>query len=223
MDISSAVETAQHNLLGLPNAHVVQGDICRPPFKPAVAAGGFDFAYSIGVLHHLPDPRAGFESLLKIVKPGGTIFAWVYGQENNAVVHRFINPARRLLAGRLGERAINVAALPLAVVLQGLVKGVYGPLRGWSVSQLLPSSAYLTSLSDFSFRQNHNIVFDQLAAPTAFYIRREEFEAWFGENHLDDVEITWRNENSWRGRGRLSGGPEGPAEARSPSGAGASS
>jgi len=34
---------------------VVQADLHRPPF----ALESFDFIYSIGVLHHLPDPEAG--------------------------------------------------------------------------------------------------------------------------------------------------------------------
>jgi SAM-dependent methyltransferase len=203
MDISAAVETARRNLADLPNVHVVQADINNPPFKRPQAGGGFDFVYSIGVLHHLPDPRAGFESLLRVVRPGGTIFAWVYGHENNAVVHGFINPVRKIVTKHLGQRQISALSLPLTVLLQALVKGVYGPLRRRSVSRLLPSSAYLTSLSEFSFRQNHNIVFDQLAAPTAFYLKREDFQAWFLENGLEGVDISWRNENSWRGRGRV--------------------
>jgi hypothetical protein len=90
----------------------------------------------------------------------------------------------------------------LAVVLQGVVKGVYRPLEGSAMWRRLPSHAYLSTLSRFTFRQNHNIVFDQLVAPTAFYVRREDFESWFDENDLRDVEISWRNQNSWRGRGR---------------------
>jgi len=57
-DLSEAVETAHEVLAGLPNAHVVQGDIHHPPFRLGAAGGEFDFVYSIGVLHHLPDrPR----------------------------------------------------------------------------------------------------------------------------------------------------------------------
>jgi len=37
----------------------------------------FDYAFSVGVLHHLPDPRAGFRSLAGKVKDGGHLSAWV--------------------------------------------------------------------------------------------------------------------------------------------------
>jgi len=47
---------------------VVQADIYKLPF-PQI----FDYAFSVGVLHHLPDPRAGFKSLAEKVKPVGTV------------------------------------------------------------------------------------------------------------------------------------------------------
>lgn len=199
MDLSAAVETAFEHVGRRPNVHVVQADIYHPPFRHRC----FDFVYSIGVLHHLPDPRAGFDSLLPLVAPEGSIFAWVYGHENNAVVHGFINPLRKAVTARLPHAAVNVVAMPLALVLQGVVKGVYRPLHGTGLFERLPSRDYLYSLSRFNFRHNATIVFDHLVAPTAFYLRRDEFEAWFRENGLEDVEISWRNQNSWRGRGRV--------------------
>ena len=44
--------------------------------------------------------------------------------------------------------------------------------------------------------------FDQLVAPKAEYLRREEFAAWFHRASLENVLITARDENSWRGYGR---------------------
>src|SRR5256884_2810395 len=77
IDLSDAVETAFAATRELPNAHIVQADIYNLPF-----ARVFDYAFSIGVLHHLPDPRAGFQSLTSKVKPGGYMSAWVYGAED---------------------------------------------------------------------------------------------------------------------------------------------
>ena len=195
MDLSEAVETAYANVGKMPNAHVVQGDIYHPPFKRAE----FDFIYSIGVLHHLPDPEAGFKSLVRFVRPGGAIFAWVYGHENNAIVHGFINPIRQNVTTRMRPSLLPIIAWPMAVVLHGAVKGPYRT----RLFKTLPSGDYLHSLSGFSFRRNYNIVFDHLVAPVAFYLRREEFEGWFQHNDLRDVRISWRNQNSWRGFGRV--------------------
>jgi SAM-dependent methyltransferase len=76
MDLSEAVESAFANTRALPNVHIVQADMNRPPAKRA-----FDYAFSIGVLHHLPDPERGFAALVSRLKPGGAISAWVYGRE----------------------------------------------------------------------------------------------------------------------------------------------
>src|SRR3954452_7101798 len=59
IDLSMAVEPARENFRDDPDVLIVQGDILNPPFKKGV----FDFGYSIGVLHHTPDPAKGLESL----------------------------------------------------------------------------------------------------------------------------------------------------------------
>ena len=91
MDFSDAVDTAFQTVGRMPNVHVVQGDIDHPPVRRD--GPRFDFIYSIGVLQFLENPEAGFRSLVALLKPGGTIFGWVYGYENNEFVHRFIAPS----------------------------------------------------------------------------------------------------------------------------------
>jgi SAM-dependent methyltransferase len=203
VDLSDAVDTAWTTIGRSPTAHVIQADIFNPPFPRTAAGGTFDFVYSIGVLHHLPDPESGFQSLVRLLKPGGTIFGWVYGYENNAVVHHFIDPFRKRVTTRLPPPALRAVAWPLTVIMRGLVLGLYQPLKHRRAARRLPSREYLTSLADFSFRQNYNIVFDHLVAPTAVYLQRQEFEAWFRRASLKNVEISWRNRNSWRGRGEV--------------------
>lgn len=201
MDLSDAVETARDVLAEHGNTHVVQGDILNPPF-PRGTRAPFDLAYSIGVLHHLPDPEAGFASVVDLVRDGGTVFAWVYGYENNGVVRHVVDPLRRHVTTRLPPSVMRAIGFPLAVVFHAIVKGIYRPLRRTAAVRVLPLGDYLASLSSFTFRQNYNIVFDQLVAPTAHYLRGEEFEAWFRRAGLEHVERSWRNRNSWRGRGQ---------------------
>lgn len=201
VDLSGAVEAARANLAGLDNVHVVQADLLRLPLRDAAQGGGFDLIYSIGVLHHLPDPHAGFRALLPYLRPGGTIAVWLYGFENNGFVRHAVEPLRKVTT-RMSRPALRAVAWPLALAFNGLAKGVYRPLRSTHVGRSLPLDEYMASVADFSFRQNYGIVFDQLSAPTAAYIRREELEGWFGESGLSDVRISHRHGNSWRGSGR---------------------
>jgi len=202
LDLSSAVETARDNLARFDNVHVVQADLLRPPFPDGAAGQGFDLVYSIGVLHHLPDPRAGFERLVRCVRPGGSIAVWVYGYENNGLVRNVVEPLRRMTT-KVPPPLLRTLAWPLATGFHAAAKGVYRPLHGTAVGQALPLHEYLSSVADFSFRQNYGIVFDQLVAPTAAYIRGPELERWFDECGLEDVTISHRHGNSWRGLGRV--------------------
>jgi SAM-dependent methyltransferase len=201
LDLSSAVETAHAHLGQLGSVHVIQGDLLRPPFEPSERGGGFDFIYSIGVLHHLPDPREGFMRLVRCLRPGGTIAVWVYGHENNGFVRNVVEPLRRV-STKIPPPLLRTLALPLAVGFHGAAK-VYRPLQTTHAGRMLPLNEYLSSVADFSFRQNYGIVFDQLVAPSAAYIRGEELAGWFDEGGLEDVLISNRHGNSWRGRGRL--------------------
>ncbi|HET7113168.1 MAG TPA: methyltransferase domain-containing protein, partial [Pyrinomonadaceae bacterium] len=110
IDLSEAVETAFTATRDLPNAHVVQADIYRLPL-----ARKFDYAFSVGVLHHLPNPRQGFFSLASKVKPGGHVSAWIYGAENNEWIVRFVNPVREKVTSRIDQRALlQLSKIPAA-------------------------------------------------------------------------------------------------------------
>jgi SAM-dependent methyltransferase len=198
IDLSAAVETAFAATRSLPNAHIIQADIYRLPL-----ARKFDYAFSVGVLHHLPDPRGGFMSLVSKVKPGGHVSAWIYGAENNEWITRWVNPVREKITSQIDQRALlQLSKLP-AACLYLATKLVYGPLNrsGSSLARHLFYNDYLNAISDFGWREQHTIVFDHLVAPTAFYISLEEFETWWRDIGASEVVISWHNKNSWRGRG----------------------
>ena len=201
IDLSDAVGTAFDAVSGLENAHVVQADIYHLPF-PRV----FDYAFSVGVLHHLPDPRGGFKSLAGKVKAGGHLSAWVYGAENNEWITSFINPLRRHITSRISPRALlHLSKLP-AALLYLATKLVYRPLNragDGALAGRLFYNDYLKGIVEFGWREQHTIVFDHLVAPTAFYISRDEFAEWWSDIGAREVEISWHNKNSWRGFGQI--------------------
>jgi uncharacterized protein YbaR (Trm112 family)/ubiquinone/menaquinone biosynthesis C-methylase UbiE len=198
IDISDAVEAAFANTRHLPNAHIVQADIYHVPLRPV-----FDYAYSIGVLHHLPDPKAGFLSLVRCLKTKGRMSAWVYGAEGNWWITHLVSPVRTVVTSRLPPAVTKALSFAIALPMQAALKLIYRPVnqRLPGLKRLLFYNDYLYSISGFSFRENYSTVFDHLVAPTAFYISREEFSEWMTEASLSDVTITWRNRNSWRGTG----------------------
>jgi len=202
VDLGPAVEVAFAATRDLENAHIIQADIYHLPLHRV-----FDYAFSVGVLHHLPNPRAGFKSLISKVKQGGYASAWIYGAENNGWIVRVINPLRREVTSKISRRLLfHLSKIPTAI-MYGATKLIYRPLnssrRGAPIARHLFYGDYLSSIAGFNWREQHLIVFDHLVAPTAFYIPREEFEEWWRDVNATDVVIGWHNKNSWRGFGRL--------------------
>lgn len=201
VDLSEAVEVAFAATRGIENAHVIQADIYHLPLRPV-----FDYAFSVGVLHHLSDPRAGFKALVSKVKRGGHVSAWVYGAENNGWIVKLVNPMRERITSRMDPRLLfHLSKLP-AAIMYAATKLFYGPLNrsrhGAAIARYAFYNDYLSAIAEFKWREQHSIVFDHLVAPTAFYISREAFEEWWRDIAASEVVIGWHNKNSWRGFGR---------------------
>jgi len=68
----------------------------------------FDLTYSMGVLHHTPDPFRGFQEIVRVTKPGGIVIVSVYnrfGRLRHNLRQRWVN----FLAGDDMDHRVNVA------------------------------------------------------------------------------------------------------------------
>jgi len=95
VDLSESVLTARENTRHLQNVSIIRASIYDLPFKENI----FDFIFSIGVLHHTPNPKQAFFSLLHVVKQGGTVAVWVYGPYHS--IHRFVINTLRKITTRI--------------------------------------------------------------------------------------------------------------------------
>lgn len=134
MDLGPAVQVARRNTEASESVHVVQADLYRPPF----AFESFDFVYSLGVLHHLPDPVAGFRSLLRYLKPGGKIQIFLYWKPEHqplkSALLTVISAVRRLTR-RLPYRVVHAISYPAAWLAFALFVWPY------RVLSMIPASA----------------------------------------------------------------------------------
>ena len=55
----------------------------------------YDYVFSIGVIHHIPDAEKAVENIYNSLKSGGKFIMWVYGYENNAIYVLIFNNLRR--------------------------------------------------------------------------------------------------------------------------------
>jgi SAM-dependent methyltransferase len=206
VDPSQSVIAARENVRGLPNAEIVRGDIFCLPFPPS----SFDQVFCIGVIHHLPDPRAGFMALARMLKPGAKISIWVYALEGNELVVRFFEPLRKRVTSKLPWGLTKALSMAAAVVLWTLITVLYRPARAWwpALWDRLPMHDYLWYIYTLGFTTLYHTAFDKLSPELCAFISGPELAAWFAEAGLQEVVISHRNGNSWRAQGRRPPGEE---------------
>jgi SAM-dependent methyltransferase len=120
IDMSMAVESARENFKDDPGVLIVQGDILNPPFRK----NSFDAGYSIGVLHHTPDPAKGLEKLFGVVKENGQVACSVYSKEGlydypSVTIYRKIHNASKSLFGN--KLALGYAHFSAHILYHGLL------------------------------------------------------------------------------------------------------
>src|SRR4030042_2008153 len=130
------------------------------------AYGNLDYIFSIGVLHHIPDPKPVVEAVFKALRPGGHFFVWLYGKEGNEPYLVLIKPLRAL-----------TKHLP-HFALATLVWMIYYPLvlYIWLCRRFpLPLREYLLSIFEkMSPEKRRLIIYDQFNPAYAKYYTRQE-------------------------------------------------
>lgn len=179
-DLGETVQVAYKLTKDLPNACIIQADIYSMPFRRT-----FDLALSIGVLHHLPEPRKGFSGLPSVLKPGGRMLIWVYNRRNNARAVYFYEPLR-VITKHLPKRSLYYLCYPPALAVHAINQLTH-LLNEWGAKKMaakIPFSYY----ANFSFNMKFNDAFDVLATPKSNYYRHEEITEWFREARLGSIQ-----------------------------------
>ena len=193
IDLGQSAFVAFAHTRQLPNAHVVIGDLLRPPVRPV-----FDLAFSVGVLHHLPNPAAGFASLASRVREGGRVAFWVYGQEGNEWITRYVDPIRTKVTSKAPAGFLRVASLAPSFFLWAVIKLFYRPRANGKGPAMLPYGDYFASMYSYPFDEIHANVFDQLVTPVAYYLRCDEVRAWLATGFREAIVRSHRG-YSWTG------------------------
>jgi ubiquinone/menaquinone biosynthesis C-methylase UbiE/uncharacterized protein YbaR (Trm112 family) len=189
VDLGPAVEVARHNTRDLDNVKVIQADLHHLPFS----LESFDFIYSIGVLHHLPDPRQGFTNLLRYLKPGGEIQIYLYwtatGQPLKRALLAAVTAARRVTT-RLPHSLLYALAFPAAVAAFALLVWPYQILRRIPGLATLAEKIPMKQYASFPFRVCVNDQFDRFSAPIENRYTKEEVVGWLMQAGLEEPQVS---------------------------------
>ena len=167
-----SVESAKKNLKYFHNVEISYQSIYEITW-----ADKFDIAFSIGVIHHLKDPKQALQNMLRALKPGGTILIWVYSYEGNEWIVKIVDPIRKNITSKLPVGLVHFLSYGCSIPLYIFVKLFRGP------------SGYLKQISKFKFWHIHSIVFDQLIPEVANYWKKSDIQELFGQLNLSSLDI----------------------------------
>ena len=145
----------------------------------------FDIAFSIGVVHHLEDPKLALSNMVKSVRIGGSVLIWVYGYENNEWIVKYFNPLRNMLFSRLPISVVHFLSIFPTLFLYIYIRLTKG------------KTEYINLIRKFSFSHLRSIVFDQMLPKIANYYKEEEVKFLMESVGLVDIKTNWVNEMSW--------------------------
>lgn len=148
-----------------------------------------DVSCSIGVLHHIPDPRPVVEAMKRALRPGGKILVWLYGWEGNELYLAVFSPLRKItmalphFALAFLCHFINIALLPYIALCKFLP---------------LPCADYVKNIfAKFSWDKRYLVIYDQLNPAYAKYYRKQEAIELLQSAGFSNIRIFNRHGYSW--------------------------
>lgn len=151
-----ALRTAVRLLSDAPNCHVLAASAGELPF----ADRSMDFGYSLGVLHHTPDPAAGLADAVRTLKPGAPLLVYLYyAFDNRPVWYRTLwglsDAARRRISALRPRTRL--------VVTESIAALVYFPLaRIARLAEALGMDAERLPLAAYRHRSFYSMRTDAL-------------------------------------------------------------
>ena len=192
IDFSRAVDVAHRNNAENVLIHIVQADIYHLPFK----FYSFDFIYSLGVIHHLPDPWHGYETLIDFLRKNGALFIWLYAYSPRKVALEIL----RALSQRLSNANIKRMAYLCNLIDYGIFINTYRLIENLPFLEKLANRYFPSRIKEYAnhgFRVGFADWFDRLAAPITNYYKEIEMQNWLKHSGLSNTKLLMEGDSWW--------------------------
>lgn len=194
IDITSSVDNARKNLKHFDNIDFIQADISNLPFIEEFA----DIVFSIGVLHHTPEPDKSFNRIAKLLKYDGYFSVYLY----SSTLYKYDNYLQRLRGDlkhimqnqlrKLTFRSPSGLILLFARLLTNVGMAIYllknkGNLLfyiGRFMQAIFPTAIYFPS-EDFGSNVARN--YDYYCTPYNHNHSAEEVILWYVNQNFDNL------------------------------------
>jgi SAM-dependent methyltransferase/uncharacterized protein YbaR (Trm112 family) len=196
MDLSQSILKAYQQTSDNPLAHIIQGDLLKLPFRK----NRFDIIYSLGVLHHTPDPRQAFCNLSECLREGGIMSIWVYGTAGKFRDFK-TNPLRNNRKRYVAHDAVKRFYWLIVATreffsnsLRLVTTRMYLPLLYLFCYPLaalgkVPLIKYLTASVHRNWRVRLQENFDWFSPQYQSHHTKEEIAGWFDEVKLKTISL----------------------------------
>jgi len=184
---ADALAVARHNLAGLTNVSLHEAPLDAMPLPD----GSMDFGYSLGVIHHIPDPQAGLTACVKRLKPGAPMLIYIYYAFDN-------RPAWFLLLWRTSDlirRALSKAPFRLKSAMAEIFAAtVYWPLarmaRLFEKLHCNVANWPLSAYRGLSYYIMRNDALDRFGTKLEHRMTRAQIEAMMKNAGLSDIRFS---------------------------------
>jgi SAM-dependent methyltransferase len=191
LEPSAAFEVLKQNTSDLDGIEYMQETADRLPDR------AFDLIFCIGVLQFIPDPAPALRAMGRALAPGGRLYFWVYGVENNRLYISLIRPLRAVTT-RLPHPVLSVLCSGLR-----LAANLYAALCRFLP---LPLGEYMRGyFARLDLYSRKLVIYDQLNPKTTRYYTRDELLGLLRDSGFEDIETYHRLGYSWSVRANHKG------------------
>jgi len=187
-----ALAVAQENLMGVKNVSFHAGSVGDIPLP----ARSLDFAFSLGVLHHVPDTQAAIDAIAGKLKSGAPFLVYLYyAFDNRPTWYRqlwALSNGVRVLVSRLPHRLRVVISETIAALVYWPLARLAALLSRRGASSNLPLSWY----ADKSFYVMRTDAYDRFCTRleqrfTQAQIEQMLVQAGFDQIRFSDLPPYW--------------------------------
>jgi hypothetical protein len=144
------------------------------------------------VLHHLPDPEAAFQNVLRYLKPNGEAQIYLYWRPEGQPIKQALLSlvaATRQITTRLPHGLLYALAFPAAVAAFMFFVWPYRVLKAIGLDQIAESFP-MKQYAEYPFRVCVNDQLDRFSAPIENRYTRAEVADWLYRAGLKNPQVS---------------------------------
>ena len=184
---AAALAVARGNLRRLSNCRFHHASVDAIPLPDA----SMDFGYSLGVLHHVPEPAQGLRECVRKLKPGAPFLVYLYYALDGRpwwfrTIWRITDAMRRVLSKLPHAAKLVITTVIAAVVYFPLARGAAVLARIGGPAAAVPLGYY----RDKSFYTMRTDALDRFGTRLERRFKREEIEAMMTSAGLAEIRFS---------------------------------